>query len=239
MLYSLLVFAAERRAVIVSAVLSVLMGMGCTVLDPNHCGNQDGHATCRMLYAEDSTCDMCVSARNGCIDASIVPKCPVEEVVASTGSTGSVPGSSTSTSTGARDSSTSVDPTAASVSGTGDTSRGPTEGESSSDDTETGSRSTSSSTGAATTYAETEDAVCGDEVITPPEECDGRNLGDATCASALGNPHYRGELACSGTCELATVNCCLGTGATCVVLLNNCCNTCKLLPAGGGLGVCT
>ena len=223
-----------------AALATLLAGSTCTVLDPNHCGNRDKNATCRMLYDDAPVCDLCVATRNGCIESSLVPSCPAEDPGASTDEatgSGHAQSASSGDETGTRV--TTSDPTAASASGTGDTSStSPTSSTSDDEGPLDEGSTTKAETDSTTFVGETEEAICGDGSITPPEQCDGEDLGGATCAEALGDPHWRGELSCTGTCELTTVNCCRGTGAPCLPLLNSCCNQCILLPVGGGLGVC-
>jgi hypothetical protein len=62
-----------------------------------------------------------------------------------------------------------------------------------------------------------EKSVCGNGVVDYSvefkEECDGSNLGGATCASILG-PGYSGSLGCSNSCEFDTSGCSLSVGSS-------------------------
>lgn len=75
-------------------------------------------------------------------------------------------------------------------------------GESTTDDS-TSAESTSESTSVDTESAEV-GGGCGDDLIAIDEECDGENLGNATCES-LG--YFGGTLACTDTCKLDVSGC--------------------------------
>lgn len=49
------------------------------------------------------------------------------------------------------------------------------------------------------------DEYCGDGIINGPEECDGDNLGETTCADLDG--YNYGDLSCNGECEFDTSDC--------------------------------
>jgi hypothetical protein len=58
--------------------------------------------------------------------------------------------------------------------------------------------------------------ACGDGVRGGLEQCDGADLGGATCASVMGNPNATGTLGCFGNCTLDTGGCAVpgGTAGT-------------------------
>jgi hypothetical protein len=57
-------------------------------------------------------------------------------------------------------------------------------------------------------------AMCGDGTRSGLEQCDGTDLGVATCASLLGDPAATGTLGCHVNCTLDAANCLLGAGGS-------------------------
>ena len=56
---------------------------------------------------------------------------------------------------------------------------------------------------------------CGDGLINQPsEQCDGMDLGGATCASATGNPNSMGTITCFANCTLDTGMCMVPVGGS-------------------------
>lgn len=54
--------------------------------------------------------------------------------------------------------------------------------------------------------------TCGNGTIDTGEQCDGRNLNDATCATATMGARPSGKLGCSKSCTFNTKGCKAGPG---------------------------
>ena len=75
------------------------------------------------------------------------------------------------------------------------------------------------------TYAE-----CGNGIIDDGEDCDGENLGGATCESVMGDD-YTGTLTCS-SCGFDTSGCTyVGGGGGSVCLLSRRLRNCNMAPS--------
>lgn len=58
----------RRRSVRWLGLLGLPIVLGCKVLNPSHCGNQDGHETCRARGTGEY-CSVCTAHMDGCVDA--------------------------------------------------------------------------------------------------------------------------------------------------------------------------
>jgi hypothetical protein len=215
-----------------TAILFVLAAIAgaCSVANPSHCANQDGHATCAERDPAAPYCNRCVAADDGCVAE------PVEDGICDAGSTSladtstsdpttsttapATPGStspddpSTSDQTTTTSTSTGPDPTTTSSTTTGpdtstdtSTTTGP---DSDSDPSTTTGTSTTSDTDSttdtttATTEADTFDTlpipICGDDVAEGFETCDGTDLNGLTCAQKNPTKYGGGILECHFTC---------------------------------------
>jgi hypothetical protein len=213
-------FTFSLRPIWVPLALVLSFGAGCTVANPNHCGNQSGHATCRSRSESLPYCNLCTATNDGCTDeAPVESRCQPDDepLEPATGSTSMVASTSTDGSDAPATSSTTAD-RATGDGSTTDTGATTTDGGS--------ERGDETSTTEATT-GDTEGQVCGNDIREGTEECDGEDFGGATCQSVKnGDPHWQGELHCTALCKIYDDECCLGVGAPCVVALNNCCGSC-------------
>ena len=187
----------------------------CSVANNDHCGNQEGNATCLQRDPGAPYCSICVADNNGCLAAAPPTGCIAETAPAtsadatSSGGTGTTTASTTtavdpptSTSTGTTDP-TNPTTTTGSSSSTGDTSTSTADSSSgtstgtstSTGDTSTGDTSTSTSTGDTSTStggtSDTTDGtstggpVCGDNKVEGDEVCDGNNFNGESCKTVI------------------------------------------------------
>lgn len=85
--------------------------------------------------------------------------------------------------------------------------------------TDPSSASTSSDTSTGPSDSSGTGAVCGDGIADPGEQCDGADLGGATCAAGKVGPPV-----CTQECTIDVSPCCLPTGSMCVLNASHCCS---------------
>jgi hypothetical protein len=227
---------ARMSAPRVSWLASIAIGAllielsGCTIVNPDHCGNQSGHATCQERAEGLPYCNRCVAANDGCVaEPPSDDKCkPVEEDLDPDTGTSSTTAAMSTTEDGSGATDTTSKTESSTTPGEGDTTD--TTGL---EATETMDMSTGTESDGETDATETEGAVCGNGVVEGDEECDGEDFDGATCASVTGDDYSVGTLHCTNACTIYDGACCLGVGAPCAVALNDCCSTCD-----GVLGQC-
>jgi hypothetical protein len=194
-----------RLSTAFSFILAAIVG-ACSSPNPNHCANQQGHATCQKNGDDNIYCSKCVADNNGCV-AEVNDSCdagstsePATSSTSATTTTGDplpTTSSSTSTSTSTTDptttsTTTSGDPTTTtgtdttttsttadpSTGTTADTTTGTTADTTTDESTDT--MGTTGTTGTTTDDTDDTDSttgqVCGDNVQEPPETCDGTDL---------------------------------------------------------------
>ena len=221
-----------------SAALLALSS-ACSVVNNDHCGNNDGDATCRLRDPARPHCSVCVADNDGCLAAP-----PPADCLANTAST-TTPNASTSapTSTGDPPTSTTTGSTGApdtSSTGAPDTSSTST-GDPGTSTTSTTSTSDASSTGDTTAGTTMSGPVCGDNKAEGDEVCDTKDFKGKTCETV--DPKWGGgSLICNECLSLDDSDCCVGLNGTCGVLQPDpklpCCGgglTCKF----GGLNLFT
>jgi hypothetical protein len=222
--------ARARTWLIVLAGVCAGWAVACTAVNEAHCGNHSGHATCRARSETLPHCDLCVASNDGCVaqapsDAACRP--PEDEL-----STSSSSATTTDASQGTSGISTDGGPDGTAGGGTAESTS--TREDTSGDD---GSTQTTAHT---ETGAHTggDEPFCGNGKIDgEDEECDGNDFGDATCATVMDDPYGRGKLACSHLCKIVESDCCLGPGAPCSTLNDDCCGECGELILGECGGV--
>ncbi|MBL8945034.1 MAG: hypothetical protein JNK45_17855 [Myxococcales bacterium] len=137
------------------------------------------------------------------------------------GDDGAAPGETATTSSGGATSSgstASIDDAGAGTTGTVATSSGPssvTTGASA----DTSSASTSTDTTAGSSGSSGTGSVCGDGIADADEQCDGADLGGATCAAGKVGPPI-----CTAECTVDVSPCCLPTGSMCILNASDCCS---------------
>ncbi|MBA3549351.1 MAG: hypothetical protein H0T76_22995 [Nannocystis sp.] len=207
----------------------------CSGVNKDHCGNQDGNATCLQRDPATPYCSICVADNNGCLAAAPQSDCLAETAPAtgadatSSAGTGTTASTTTPTTTVEAPTSTSTgttDPTTATTTtpldtstSTGDTGTGGT-GTSTSTSTGTADTSTSTSTGDTSTSDTTAGTttggpVCGDNKVEGDEVCDGNNFNGKTCETVIPGKWGGGTLACNQCMSLNDTNCCVGLGGNC------------------------
>jgi hypothetical protein len=209
-----------------------LLGLGCTRIDPSHCGNKKGDASCRERGDARIHCDLCQSEHDGCVQE------PPEGQCASTGA-------GTTTAAG----STAVQTT------TDETTTDETDGESEDESTAAGAECGNGIKEPGETCDQmdvgdltcegvgysggslrcSEDCrmilfdecegfeACGNGRIDPGEECDTDELGVEGCADL---PQFSdGTLKCDEQCRWNTTGCdaCLAANEVCE-LDTECCD---------------
>jgi hypothetical protein len=252
-----------RVLMAISLVLAAVTG-ACSVANPNHCANLDGHATCAARDVAAPYCNRCLADNNGCVaepvaddacdagSTSLPGTSTTDPTTSTTSSTGNTTASDTSTSTPSTSTSTGPEPTSttttttetstgsATTTGT-DTDTSTTVDTTTDTDTST-TVDTTTDTTEATTMATTEATttmgpMCGDDIAEGQETCDGADLNGQTCAMKNPMKYGGGILACDPSCfAYDESDCCLTNGVACGS--QPCCPglTCKLL--GGNLFGC-
>jgi len=226
-----------RLLTAISFTFSVVVG-ACSVANPNHCANLEGHATCAARGGLYPYCSRCVGENDGCVAEPLDDACDAGET--------SAPGETTTPTTGDQSS------TSSSTSGT--TTTGSSEGQTGTtgSPTTTGDESTSTTTGdesTGTTTAESTDdttttaePMCGNDIQELPEICDGADLGQYDSCTAKNNIRYGGgELKCVADCTAYDeAACCLAPGQNCFINGQACCEgtSCQLLGMDLNLFTC-
>jgi hypothetical protein len=229
-----------RPLTAISFMFAAAVG-ACSVANPNHCANLEGHATCAARSGLYPYCSRCVADNDGCVAQPQVDACDAGE--------SSAPGTTTTITP------TSGDPTGTTTSSTsGTTTTGSSEGQTgtttaptTSTDESTGT-STGASTGAESTTDESTDdgttapPMCGDGIQELPEICDGADLGQFDSCTAKNNIRYGGgELKCAADCTAYDeAACCLAPGQNCFLNGQACCAgaSCQLLGMDLNLFTC-
>lgn len=231
-----------RLSMAISLMFAAAVG-ACSVANPNHCANLNGHATCQARDGNTPYCSKCSADNDGCVAEPLAEFCDAGESSAA-GSSG--PGASETTaptttlaSTSTADLSTSTISSGTEGLSTGDLS---TTGTTSTSDATTTGEATGTSTLDFTTgdTATTAGPMCGDNAQELPEICDGTDLGQyQTCTAKNPETYGGGELACDISCTAYDeTNCCLKLGTGCLLAGQPCCpgTSCQLL--GMGLFTC-
>jgi hypothetical protein len=234
-----------------AAAVGPLLLAACVQPSADHCANRGNDAACADWYPDGSTpyCWICTSKHNGCgaeppSEPSCIPDAPSSS--SGPGTSGSdasstttlVPGTSSesSSSTQADDSSSSSTGPAA-VCGNDQI-----EGDETCDGTDVANldcgdfqlgdgplRCSDDCTAFDPSLCPVQ-VMCGDGDISGTEECDGDNLGKATCADI--GTFIGGELSCNGSCGFDTTECeqCRQAGEPCESI-DDCCGNlnCGLL----------
>lgn len=200
---------------------ALLVAAGCSVPNPNHCGNLDGDATCRGRDPGRPYCSLCVGADDGCVAAPVAePGCGF----------GGATGTSAATTTGAAattsSSATGPDPSTSGVTSTGADASTGTTGTSTTDAT-TGSGTTDMTSGTGSSGTTDPGPMCGNGVREGMEGCDGEDFGGKTCLD-FGTMYGGGMLACSPQCTVLTGGCCKAAGVQCGNKSECCSMSCPL-----------
>lgn len=223
-----------RPLMAISFVFATVVG-ACSVANPNHCANLDGHATCAARSGLYPYCSRCVADNDGCVAEPLADACDAGE--------SSAPGTTTTTPT-------TGDPISTTTSSTSGTTTGSSEGQTGTTTapTTTADESTGTSTGAESTSDESTDdgttagPMCGDEIQELPEICDGADLGQYDSCTAKNNIRYGGgELKCAADCTAYDETaCCLAPGQNCFLNGQACCagTSCQLLGMDLNLFTC-
>lgn len=190
----------------------------CSVSNPDHCANLQGHATCAARDSNYPYCSKCTASNDGCVSQPVNDACDAGET--------STPGSTSAASTTDPTTTTaSTSATTAASTTTGSTSDPTTSESSTSGASESSSGSTTASTTASTTGSTGDPPpVCGNDVREPPEVCDGADLNDLDCVIKDSDKYSGGTLQCKADCmAYDELNCCLATGQTCPLNGQKCC----------------
>ena len=200
----------------------------CSVVNRDHCGNQDGDATCVERDPSRPFCSICVADNDGCLAQAPAAECGVV--------------SSGPASTGPAPSTTDLAPTtgpAVSTTTTGDPATTGTADGTSTTTTSTPDPTTGT-TGATTDDGTTDpsgtttpsDPVCGNNKKEGDEVCDGTDLAMKRCATLLPDKWGGGVLKCNDCSSYNDSECCIGLGQPCNPLMPEeaCCDplTCTL-----------
>jgi hypothetical protein len=211
--------ARSRPCLGLLAGLSIVLSSGCTIENPSHCGNLEGHVTCRARADALQYCDLCESKNDGCTsEPSSKPDCrPTDSALDTTSTESSMATTSESDDGHSTATSGHADATSAGSTAPGESSA--------SSDSDEGASSESNG------EIETGGPGCGNGIKEDDEDCDGTDFGGQSCQSLNdGDPYWQGDLMCTATCKIYDGECCLGVGAPCLVdpVLNDCCGECVL-----------
>lgn len=231
-----------------TAILTLLVTLvgACSVANPDHCANQQGHASCAARDPAAPFCSLCVADNDGCVATPVTAICDAGE--SSGPASTSSPGLSETTAPTTTAATTTDTPTSSST-----TTSGASEGLTTGDLTTGTSTSTTDATGTTpldtstgeidTSTGEidtTAGPMCGNDVQEPGETCDGDDLGQyATCTAKNPDLYGGGTLACVPGCGAYDESeCCLATNKSCLLAGQPCCpgTSCQLL--GMGLFTC-
>lgn len=230
------------RLLRLTAPLLLALTPACSVVNKDHCGNQDGNLTCFQRDPAAPYCSICSADNNGCLAGppptgcladtapvtSADPSATTDDPSATAPTSTVDPTTQTSTSTGTTATTelttqgpTTLEPTTQgpTTAATTSTSTGPdTTGTTGDDTTTTGDATTDSTTG--TTADTTSDTtmggpVCGDNKAEGDEVCDGSDLQGETCKSVSGGKWGGGSLGCNKCMSFNDTKCCVGLGGTC------------------------
>lgn len=202
------------------AIVVALLGPGCSVPNPNHCGNLDGDATCKARDPARPHCSLCVGANDGCLAGPVDPACggAGSTTASPTGEPGttvtSAPGTSTTAGTG-----TTTGATTGTSSSTGP---GPTTDASTGAGTTTGDMTSGTASTGDTTAA---GPMCGDGELEGMEACDTDQFGGKTCLD-FGPDYGGGALKCAGNCTIDISSCCKIKGKPCIKGSDCCSGNC-------------
>ena len=225
----------------------------CSVVNTDHCGNQDGHATCLQRDANTPYCSICVADNNGCLavdpgdacQAQTAPATGVDPTTSTSPSTTVVPTTDTTavdppTGTTTQDPTTTGDTTQTSEPvDTSTSTTGTSTGDTSTGDTSTTGpgTDTDSSTGGATMSSSGSESgtggpMCGNNEVEGDEVCDGTDVNGFKCVTLLPNKWGGGMLTCNDCLSYNDTQCCIGLNQKCNLLepAEACCGglTCKL-----------
>lgn len=230
-----MVLPALLRASLCSVLL--VLCPACSVVNTDHCGNQDGNATCLQRDPAAPYCSICVADNNGCLAAAPPTACVAETAPATTAdaSTTAASTADSSTTTG---SSTGVVPTTDPATSSSDTTAPVTGSTTTTSETSASSTGTSepgtttadTSTGAPGTSTTTGGPVCGNNMVEGDEVCDGTDFNGETCKTVVPGKWGGGSLGCNECMSLNDSKCCVGLAGSCGKLAPN-----AALPCCGGL----
>lgn len=196
--------------------LALTSSSGCSVVNKDHCGNQDGDATCLQRDPAAPYCSRCVADNDGCLAAAPPDECRADPAPATTADTSSTTGSSTTR-----------DPTTGTTTGTGTDPGTSTSTATSSDTTSELTSSTgSTSTTDATDTTSTGGPVCGNNKIEGDEVCDGTDFGGETCKSVVPGKWGGGSLGCNACTSLNDGKCCVGLAGVCGAIVPDAARPC-------------
>lgn len=197
----------------------------CSVVNTDHCGNQDGHATCLQRDRDTPYCSLCDAANDGCLAEP-----PADNCLAATGTQSAGDSTTTglsSTSTVDPTSSTTIDATTAQTTTSIDPTTTTDNTSTSASTSDTTTTTTDTTTGVTTT---TGGPVCGNNKVEGDEICDGDDFNDETCKTVAPNKWGGGSLGCNLCMSLNDSKCCVGLDGACGVLVPD-----AALPCCGGL----
>lgn len=246
-----------RLSLALAFLLATITG-ACSVANPNHCSNQNGHTTCQGRDdGKFPHCSKCTAENDGCVATPVDDACDA----GSTSEPASTTGPSTTTTTDplptttatSTSSTTSTASTTDALTTTGTTAPSTTTTTESTSTTTSESTSTSDGTtdiSTGTTESADSDStpaidmgpppapVCGNDKKEAGETCDGTDLSpfDSTCTSKNGTLYSGGNLKCTIDCKkFDETDCCLAPGQSCSTAAQCCSNSCLL---GMGLFKC-
>jgi hypothetical protein len=215
----------------------LLVGDACSVINTDHCGNQEGNATCLQRDPNTPYCSICVADNDGCLAEDPGSLC-LAETAPATSVDPTTTTSPTTTTTAEPTTTGTVDPTTGTTTpdpstDTTQTSE-PTDTSTSTPDPTTGTTSTSSSTGETTTTGpDTESSsgdttmsssdsessstgdLCGNNMIDGDEVCDGTDVNEQKCWTLLPDKWGGGTLKCNNCSSFNDTDCCIGVGQKC------------------------
>lgn len=230
---------AMRLLTAISFVFATVVG-ACSVANPNHCANLDGHATCAARSGLYPYCSRCVAENDGCVAQPLDDACDAGESSAPGTTTTIAP--TTGDPPGTTSSSTSGTTTTGSSEAQTGTTAAPTTTTDASTSTSTGDESTDDTTGGSTDDGTTAPPMCGNDIQELPEICDGADLGQYDSCTAKNNIRYGGgELKCAADCTAYDeAACCLAPGQNCFLNGQACCagTSCQLLGMDLNLFTC-
>lgn len=220
------------------AVVVALLGAGCSVSNPSHCGNLAGDVTCQSRGAALPYCSLCVGENDGCVaepasDLSCRGATSAGLATSTTApTTGSTGGSGTTEvgsggGTGTGTTSPTTTATSGTTEGSGTTGGSSTGGTGSSGTTEIGSTSDMSSGTDSSGGSTGGGPMCGNGVIEGMEACDKNSFGGKTCLD-FGMDYGGGMLKCTQNCTVDTSGCCKIAGKSCLSMAECCSNKCVL-----------
>jgi hypothetical protein len=212
------------RALWSAALLA--LSSACSVVNNDHCGNNDGDATCRLRDPARPHCSVCVADNNGCLAAPPTADCLAHTTAATTSAPTSTVDPPTSTTTSGPDATTLASTGAPDTSSTSTSDPG-----TSTSTTSTTSTTDTSSTSDTTAGTTMSGPVCGDNKAEGDEVCDTKDFKDKTCETVGPGKWGGGSLICNECLSLDDSDCCVGLNGTCGVLGPDP----KLPCCGGGL----